>query len=119
MGEAYEASLEVDFGDGNIAHYPDKVIVKFSISEKQTERLRHEYSIYRHLSEGPMRVTNIPRAFGFFEDVESEAGALILSHAGVALAYRSSPPGTGITVSAEERYVTSVWQESDILINIY
>ncbi|KAK0231423.1 hypothetical protein IW262DRAFT_481793 [Armillaria fumosa] len=103
VGEAYEASLEVDFGDGIIAHYPDKVIVKLALSERQTERLRHEYSIYRHLSEGPTRVTNIPRAFGFFEDVESEAGALILSHAGVALAYRSNPPGTGVAVSAEER----------------
>ncbi|KAK0490401.1 hypothetical protein IW261DRAFT_1616814 [Armillaria novae-zelandiae] len=103
VGEAYEASLEIDFGDGNIAHYPDKVIVKLAFSERQTERLRHEYGIYRHLSEGPMQVTKIPRAFGFFEDVESEAGALILDHAGVALAYRLKPPGTGVAVSAEER----------------
>ncbi|KAK0447979.1 hypothetical protein EV421DRAFT_1706160, partial [Armillaria borealis] len=107
VGEAYEASLEVDLGDENIAHYPDKVIVKLALSERQTERLRHEYNIYRHLSDGPMRVTNIPRAFGFLEDVESEAGALIPSHAGMALAYRWSPLGTGVTVSAEERYVTS------------
>lgn len=66
-----------------------------------------------------MRVGNIPRAFGFFEDVESGAGALILSHAGVALAYRSSPPGTGVRVSAKERYVTSAWQYSKVLINIH
>ncbi|PBK65723.1 hypothetical protein ARMSODRAFT_1087333 [Armillaria solidipes] len=105
VGEAYEASPEVDFGDGNIAHCLDKVVVKLALSERQTERLRHEYNIYRHLSDGPMRVTNIPRVFGFFADVESEAGALILSHAGTALAYRPSPPGTGITVSAEERAI--------------
>ncbi|PBK65726.1 hypothetical protein ARMSODRAFT_1087334 [Armillaria solidipes] len=105
VGEAYEASLEVDFGEGNVAHYPDKVIVKLALYEEQRKKLRHEYSIYHHLSEGPVRVGNIPRAFGFFEDVESEAGALILSHAGEALAYRSSPPGTGVRVSAKERAI--------------
>ncbi|KAK0471304.1 hypothetical protein IW261DRAFT_1671070 [Armillaria novae-zelandiae] len=52
---------------------------------------------------GPNQVRNIPRAFGFFEDVESEAGMLILSHVDVALAYRSIPPGEGAQVSAEEK----------------
>ncbi|KAK0205957.1 hypothetical protein DFS33DRAFT_1257225 [Desarmillaria ectypa] len=103
VGEVYEASLDVDFNGGNIAHYPHKVIVKLAFYEEQTEKLRHEYSIYRYLSTGPNQVKNIPRAFGFFEDVESEAGVLILSHAGVALAFRSTPPGTGAEVSAEER----------------
>ncbi|KAK0452001.1 uncharacterized protein EV420DRAFT_702406 [Desarmillaria tabescens] len=103
VGEAYEASLEVDLSAGNVARHPHKVIVKLAFHEEQTERLRHEYSIYRYLSTGPNQVKNIPRAFGFFEDVESEAGVLILSHAGVALAYRSTPPGTGIEVSDEER----------------
>ncbi|KAK0498138.1 hypothetical protein EDD18DRAFT_1071378 [Armillaria luteobubalina] len=103
VGEVYEASLEVDFSVSNLAHYPHKVIVKLAFYEEQTERLEHEYSIYRYLSNGPNQVKNIPHAFGFFEDVESEAGMLILSHAGVALAYRSTPPGTGVEVSAEER----------------
>ncbi|SJL01254.1 uncharacterized protein ARMOST_04572 [Armillaria ostoyae] len=103
VGEVYEASLEVDFSAGNVAHYPHKVIVKLAFYEDQTEKLEHEYSIYRYLSSGPNQVKNIPHAFGFFEDVESEAGILILSHAGVALAYRSTPPGTGVEVSAEER----------------
>ncbi len=66
MEEAFEPSLEANFGDGYIAHYPDKVIIKLALSEGQTERLRHEYSIYRHLSEGPTQVTNIPRAFELF-----------------------------------------------------
>ncbi|KAK0429853.1 hypothetical protein EV421DRAFT_501925 [Armillaria borealis] len=105
IGAVYEAHIEVDMPSGSVARHPSKVIVKLAFSREHTDRLRHEYSIYRRLSHGPVRVENIPTAFGFFEDVESDAGALVLSHNGEALAYRSDPPGSGIHVSSKERAI--------------
>ncbi|KAK0498157.1 hypothetical protein EDD18DRAFT_79072 [Armillaria luteobubalina] len=105
IGAVYEAQIEVDMPSGSVAHHSSKVIVKLAFSREHADRLRHEYSIYRRLSHGPVRVENIPTAFGFFEDVESDAGALILSHNGKALAYRSDPPGSGIDVSSKERAI--------------
>ncbi|KAK0490395.1 hypothetical protein IW261DRAFT_1587894 [Armillaria novae-zelandiae] len=105
IGQVYEAQVLVDMPSGKVARYPEKVIIKLALSEEQKERIRHEYSIYRRLLYGPVRVAagDIPTAFGFFEDIESNVGALILSYNGQALAYRSDPPASGITVSPEER----------------
>ncbi|KAK0490414.1 hypothetical protein IW261DRAFT_1555550 [Armillaria novae-zelandiae] len=104
IGDVYEAQVLVDMPSGNKAHYPEK-IVKLALSEDQKERMRHEYAIYRRLLYGPVPVAagSIPIAFGFFEDIESDVGALILSYNGQALAYRSDPPASRITVSPEER----------------
>ncbi|KAK0191552.1 hypothetical protein F5146DRAFT_605341 [Armillaria mellea] len=105
IGAVYEAHIEVDMPSGSVARHSSKVVVKLAFSREHTDRLRHEYSIYRRLSHGPVRVENVPTAFGFFEDIESDAGALVLSHNGKALAYRSDPPGSGIHVSSKERAI--------------
>ncbi|KAK0231445.1 hypothetical protein IW262DRAFT_1260881 [Armillaria fumosa] len=105
IGQVYEAQVLVDMPSGKAARYPEKVIIKLALSEEQKEKLRHEYSIYRRLLYGPVPVVagDIPTAFGFFEDIESNTGALILSYNGQTLAHRSDPPASGITVSPEER----------------
>ncbi len=107
IGQVYEAQVLVDMPSGNVAHYPEKVIVKLALSEEQKERIRHEYSIYRRLLYGPVPVAagDIPTAFGFFEDIESDVGALIISYNGQTLAHRSDPPASGIMVSPDERCV--------------
>ncbi len=107
IGQVYEAQVLVDMPSGNVARYPEKVIVKLALSEEQKERIRHEYAIYRRLLYGPVPVAagDIPTAFGLFEDIESNTGALILSYNGQTLAHRSDPPASGISVSPEERYV--------------
>ncbi|SJL01282.1 uncharacterized protein ARMOST_04600 [Armillaria ostoyae] len=104
-GQVYEAQVLVDMPSGKVARYPEKVIVKLAFSAEQTERIRHEYAIYRRLLYGPVPVSagDIPTAFGFFEDIESDTGALILSYNGQPLAHRSDPPASGITVSLEEK----------------
>ncbi|SJL01285.1 uncharacterized protein ARMOST_04603 [Armillaria ostoyae] len=90
---------------GSGARYPETVIVKLALSEDQKERIQHEYAIYRRVLYGPVSVAagDIPTAFGFFEDIESDTGALILSYNGQPLAHRSDPPASGITVSLEEK----------------
>ncbi len=106
-GQVYEAQVSVDMPSGKVARFPEKVIVKLALSAEQKERIRHEYAIYRRLLFGPVPVSagDIPTAFGFFEDIESDTGALILSYNGQPLAHRSDPPASGITVSLEERCV--------------
>ncbi|KAK0231419.1 hypothetical protein IW262DRAFT_1344025 [Armillaria fumosa] len=104
-GQVYEAQVLVDMPSGKVARYPEKVIVKLALSSEQKAKVRHEYAIYRRLLYGPVPVSagDIPTAFGFFEDIESDTGALILSYNGQPLALRSDPPASGITVSPEER----------------
>ncbi len=112
IGQVHEAQVLVDMPSGSVARYPKKVIVKFAFTEEQKERIRHEYSIYRRLLYGPVPVAagDIPTAFGFFEDIESDTGALILSYHGRPLALRSDPPASGITVSEEEKCVQMTFQ---------
>ncbi len=77
IGEIYEAEVVVDIPSGKVARYPEKVIVKLALSEDQKERIRHEYAVYQRLLYGPVPVAagDIPAAFGFFEDIESDVGA--------------------------------------------
>ncbi|KAK0498162.1 hypothetical protein EDD18DRAFT_1330459 [Armillaria luteobubalina] len=73
--------------------------------KEQKAKAHHEYAIYRRLLYGPVPVSagDIPTAFGFLEDVESDTGALIMSYNGQPLAHRADPLGSGMTVSLEER----------------
>ncbi|KAK0231440.1 hypothetical protein IW262DRAFT_1526847 [Armillaria fumosa] len=103
--QVYEAQVLVDMPSGKVARYPEKVIVKLALSSEQKSKVRHEYAIYRRLLYGPVPVSagDIPTAFGFFEDVEPDTGALIMNYNGQPLAHRADPPSSGMTVSLEER----------------
>ncbi|KAK0498168.1 hypothetical protein EDD18DRAFT_1071315 [Armillaria luteobubalina] len=114
-GQVYEAQILVDMPSGKVARYPEKAIVKLALSSEQKVKVRHEYAIYRRLLYGPVPVSagDIPTAFGLFEDIESDTGALILSYNGQPLALRSDPPASGITVSPEERCVQMIFFGQD------
>ncbi len=95
----YEAHIEVDMPSGSVARHPSKVIVKLAFSREHTDRLRHEYSIYRRLSHRPVRVENIPAAFGIFEDVESQRRSVGLSFRPAWLWNTSLPRGKVVPTS--------------------
>lgn len=56
------------------------VVVKLAILPFQRTKMRHEYSIYRHLA--PFHIKGIPQVHGLFEDVEDSAMALVMSPCG-------------------------------------
>ncbi|KAK0231412.1 hypothetical protein IW262DRAFT_1526805 [Armillaria fumosa] len=95
-------------GEGSIEQvYEAQVLVDIPSGKK--ERIQHEYAICRRLLYGPVHVAagDMPTAFGFFEDIESNTRALILSYNVQTLAHRSDPPGSGITISPDEKLYCS------------
>jgi hypothetical protein len=60
-----------------------EVVVKFAFEREQQKRLRHESSIYEHLTS--REIDNMPTVFGLFEDTESDILAIIMTHVGVCL----------------------------------
>ncbi|KAG6851674.1 hypothetical protein H0H87_012879, partial [Tephrocybe sp. NHM501043] len=80
-GVAHTARLEI-FVNGRVFNL--EVIVKLAFHSKQTQRLRHEHTIYMHLAANGVE-EGIPHIFGLFEDVETKAMALIMSHEGKCL----------------------------------
>ncbi|KAG6843570.1 hypothetical protein H0H87_003063 [Tephrocybe sp. NHM501043] len=80
-GVAHTARLEI-LANGCVCNL--EVIVKLAFNSKQTRRLRHEHTIYMHLAANGVE-EGIPYVFGLFEDVETKAMALIMSHEGKCL----------------------------------
>ncbi|KAF9016333.1 hypothetical protein BDZ89DRAFT_1075700 [Hymenopellis radicata] len=68
----------------NVKHGP--IVVKLATTFRRLCRLRHEYSVYAHLKNA--NVQCIPRIFGFYQDAQRGAGALILSNDGRSLGGR-------------------------------
>ncbi|KAF9053744.1 hypothetical protein BDZ89DRAFT_1056311 [Hymenopellis radicata] len=58
-------------------------VVKVATTSAKLFRLRREYGIYTHLHSA--KVKGIPPVFGYFEDVDQEAGALVLANVGLPL----------------------------------
>ncbi|GLB43199.1 hypothetical protein LshimejAT787_1301000 [Lyophyllum shimeji] len=81
-GVAHDAHLEVLDVDRRARRLD--VVVKLAFEPEQTKRLRHEFSIYEHLASRGV-VEGIPVIYGLFEDLESEAVALVMSNVGTAL----------------------------------
>ncbi|KAG6855588.1 hypothetical protein H0H87_000489 [Tephrocybe sp. NHM501043] len=80
-GIAHTACLEI-FVNSRIFNL--KVIVKLAFHSKQTQHLQHKHTIYMHLAASGVE-EGIPHIFGLFEDVETKAIALIMSHKGNCL----------------------------------
>lgn len=77
------------------------LVLKLATTREQLCRLRHEYTIYSHLSAAS--VAGIPSVFGFFQDGDRNVGAMVLSDAGVPLAMRRQPGEAKITLSSQEK----------------
>ncbi|KAJ7173337.1 hypothetical protein C8R46DRAFT_113435 [Mycena filopes] len=79
------------------------VVAKIAILPFQRERLRHEYSIYRHLA--PSTISGIPKVYGLFEDMETGSLALVMSPCGSNLwtvcSGKPGPPPVSTTQQAQ------------------
>ncbi|KAJ7664005.1 hypothetical protein DFH06DRAFT_1393997 [Mycena polygramma] len=74
-----------------LALYPD-----------QQKRLRHEFSVYERLAAA--KVTGIPAILGIYEDIESAAMLIIMSHCGCSLSQtRLMRDKTNVRVSKAEK----------------
>lgn len=61
-------------------------VVKVATPSAKLVRLRREHAIYMHLHSA--KVNGIPPVFGYFEDVDQEAGALVLANVCLPLGKR-------------------------------
>lgn len=77
-GDVHGATLELLASNGETLS--QNVVVKLAFERPQRKRMRHEFSVYKHLiSSG---VKSIPNVLGLFQDVESNALALVMTHVG-------------------------------------
>ncbi|KAG6902031.1 hypothetical protein C0995_005364 [Termitomyces sp. Mi166 len=102
-GDTHAAVIDFLGSDGKTLSFPH-VVVKFAFADSQKKRLRHEFHVYTHLMASGAR--GIPHMFGLFEDVETEALALVMEHVGSSLWDCRVPDKTDrlhITISESER----------------
>ncbi|KAG6817135.1 hypothetical protein H0H87_012326 [Tephrocybe sp. NHM501043] len=81
-GDAHRATIDLLGLDGKTLSLPD-VVAKLAFTVVQRKRLRHEFEVYSRLMTAGAQ--GVPRMFGLYEDVETEALALVMEHAGVSL----------------------------------
>ncbi|KAG6878278.1 hypothetical protein C0993_009636 [Termitomyces sp. T159_Od127] len=81
-GDSHAATIEF-LGSNNKPLSFDNVVVKLAFTDVQRKRLRHEFNIYNHMSSAVTR--GIPHVFGLFEDIETEALALVMENVGSSL----------------------------------
>ncbi|KAG6902256.1 hypothetical protein C0995_002628 [Termitomyces sp. Mi166 len=81
-GDAHAATIDFLGPNGKIISFSN-VVVKLAFAPVQKKRLRHEFNVYSRLLTANAR--GIPHAFGLFEDIETEALALIMENAGRTL----------------------------------
>ena len=80
-GRVHNAKVEVKTIDGRVYGYV--AAAKIALEQRNRQKLRHEYAVYRHLAR--QRVDGVARVYGLFEDAAKEALILIMSHAGTSL----------------------------------
>ncbi|KAF5369637.1 hypothetical protein D9615_010264 [Tricholomella constricta] len=80
-GVAHVAELKVLVAGRTLS---SAAVVKLAFEPEQIQRLRHEFSIFQHLKSQGV-VEGIPFIFGLFEDVETDALALVMTHVGTCL----------------------------------
>lgn len=102
VGVVYGGTLEYTNIIGNTR--TRDAVIKFAFSEKQQERMRHEYLVYQHLVAS--NVMGIPTVYGLFRDLVADGPlALVLSREGVDLwhARRSNLDSYDVDVPQVER----------------
>ncbi|KAG6879805.1 hypothetical protein C0992_011356 [Termitomyces sp. T32_za158] len=80
-GVVHDAHLEVQVGGHTLRI---GVVVKLAFTPEEVESMRHEFSVYEHLALRGVQ-EGIPLVFGLFEDVETNAMALVMNHVGRSL----------------------------------
>ncbi|KAJ7065137.1 hypothetical protein B0H15DRAFT_872698 [Mycena belliarum] len=106
-GIVHGGALTISDIDGR--DFTARIVVKFAFSAKQKEKMRHEFSIYRHLSAA--HVKGVVDVFGLFDDVEQGPLAMVMSYAGVSIRSRPSR-NLDVTVTDEERCRASQYPSS-------
>ena len=109
-GQVHKATIRMTLTDGCLLSLP--AIVKVAFHDLQRERLRHEYVVYKYLSQKGVKC--VATVFGLFEDINDESSALIMSDGGISLHEREKKRNPGkapveqVSVSREERFVILV-----------
>ncbi|KAJ7654625.1 hypothetical protein DFH06DRAFT_1474524 [Mycena polygramma] len=100
IGAVHEAVFEVQTEDDQVL--TGKVIVKLALYPDQQKRLRHEFSVYERLAAA--KVTGIAAILGIYEDIESAAMLIVMSHCGCSLSQtRLMRDKTNVRVSKAEK----------------
>lgn len=81
-GDAHIARIDLLGSDGKPLSFSN-VVIKLSFGELQKKRLWHEFCVYDHLMSAGAR--GVPYIFGLFEDIETEALALVMENVGLSL----------------------------------
>lgn len=81
-GILHRARLEVMADNGSLL--TKDVVVKMAFSPEQQERARNEYKIYDHVVSSGVQGC-VPSIYGFFEDLEGGATALVMNYVGKSL----------------------------------
>ncbi|KAG6827370.1 hypothetical protein H0H92_012085 [Tricholoma furcatifolium] len=102
-GDVHAATVELPVPGGKDISFPSAV-VKLAFDDIQKKRLRHEYHVYGRLMSKDAH--GVPCIFGLYEDIETEALALVMENAGSTLWDCRLPDKTErckITISAAEK----------------
>ncbi|TFK71963.1 hypothetical protein BDN72DRAFT_876813 [Pluteus cervinus] len=83
-GRIHPAIIEIKLADGQTL--TQKVMAKVAMTPADRGRLKHEYSIYKHLWE--QEVEGISCVFGLFEDFDNLATIMIMERGGLSLLAR-------------------------------
>lgn len=96
-GEVFRATIQPE-----TQYSPDycPVIVKLATSLKRMCRLRHEYSVYRHLNKAG--IDGVPHLLGYYQDASRNVAALILHDLGRPLAERRDTSKKLVVITKEK-----------------
>lgn len=104
-GVVHGATLKLETSDAQ--SLSQEVVVKLAFLHEQQERMRNEYTIYRHLAMA--NVTGVPTVLGLFKDLEGGSMALVMNDAGVSLLEQRADREGQVTVSTSERWVIHMY----------